>query len=90
LREGAAELDFAGVGRLPICFTRSPLGLLFDHGNAGPIHPDIENRNRLAHDHRQMQLRGLVHGGLFALTDIGADGFSRSFNRFGGYGKSRQ
>jgi hypothetical protein len=30
-------------------------------------------------------LQGLVHGGLFASADVGADGFGGTFDGFGGY-----
>ena len=83
--EDAAELHFAGIGRLPVHFTHSPHGFFSDNGNTGPVHLYVENRNRLSHHDRQMQLQSLLHRGLFASGDIGADRFGGTFDGFGGY-----
>lgn len=85
LSEDAAELHFAGVGWLSVRFTCSPLSLFFDHRNACAVHLNIENRNRFSDGDRQMQLQGLIDGGLFASGDVRADGLCCPLDGFGSY-----
>ena len=47
-----------------LLFADPSLGLFFHHGNSRAIHEHIENRNRLPHDHRQVQLHGVLDGRL--------------------------
>ena len=72
------------MSRLPVPFTGSPLGFFFDNRNAGPVHLNIDNRNRFSHDDRQMKLQSPVHLGLLASGDLCADGFGGTFDGFGG------
>src|SRR6185437_6129432 len=85
LREDAAEFHFAGMSRLSVHFTHAPLGFFLNNGHTGSVHLYVENRNRLSHDDRQMQLQRLIYRALVAFCDIGADGFGGAFDGFGGY-----
>jgi hypothetical protein len=61
----------------------SPCRLFLHHRHTRAVELYIESRNRLANHHWQLQLKGLGHGGLLALGDIGTDGLGRSLHGFG-------
>src|SRR5712691_6504675 len=71
LGEHASQLDFAGVGRLTLRLARSALRLLLHNGYTSPIHLHIQDGNRFAYYHRQIQLHGSLDLPLLALRDVG-------------------
>ena len=77
LREHASELDLTRAGRLPFGLALAPGGFFFYHRHSGSIHFYVQNRNRLAHDDRQIQLHGALNVRLLvrgdALHRLGGD-----------------
>jgi len=59
--------------------------LLFDYRYSRPIHLHIEDRNRFAYHHRQIQLDGPLDLFLLASGDTFSDGFGRPLHCFGGH-----
>ena len=59
--------------------------LFLHHGDSGPIHLHIQDRNGFAHDDRQIQLQGFLDLFLLTLDDIVSDRFCRALHRFGGH-----
>jgi len=73
------------VCRLSILFAGPPRSLLFHYRHPCAIHERIERRNRLPHDHRQVQLHGAFDLLLLAGGEIRADGFRSPLHGLGGH-----
>ena len=58
LGEHASQLDFPRVGRLAVGLAFPALRLFLHHRYSGPIHLHIQDGNRLADHHGQIQLDG--------------------------------
>jgi hypothetical protein len=71
------------MGRLAVRLALPADGLFLHHGHSGPIHLHIQNRNRLPHNDRQIQLDGLLYFLPRASRDIAPDGLRRALHRFG-------
>jgi hypothetical protein len=78
------------MGRLTVRLRLAAYGFLADHRRSGPIHFDIENRNRLADDDGRSQLDGLLHFFLFTLIDVFFNCFRDALNRFGSHFQTGQ
>ena len=85
LREHASQLGLARVRRLPFCLALPAHGFLSHHRHSGSVHLHIQNRNRLSHDHGQIQLHGPLDLRLLARGDIFSDGLRRALHGFGGH-----
>ena len=55
------------------------------HGHLGSIHFDIEHGRTQTQYTGKLQLHSAVYLRLFAVGDIGSDGFRMAFHGFGGY-----
>jgi len=73
------------MGRLTVHLALAAYSFLLDHRHSGPIHFDIENRNRLAEDSGKIQLDRFVD--LLALTssDILSNSFCGTLHRLGSH-----
>ncbi len=76
-----SQLGFPRMGRLTVRFALAAHRFFLYHRHSGPIHFDIENRNRLAAAAGQIQLDGFLHFLSFAPNDIFSEGqpASRAF-----------
>jgi hypothetical protein len=72
------------VGRLPLVLAWPAHRLLLHHRYSGPIHLHIQDRDRFAQHHRQIQLHGPLDLLLLVHSDILSDGFRRPLHGFGG------
>jgi hypothetical protein len=75
---------------LAVGFAFAACGFFLHHRHACPIHLHVKNRNRLAHNHRQVQLDGLADFALLTGGDVGANGLRCAFHRFGRHFQSGQ
>jgi hypothetical protein len=78
LREGL-------MGWFALLFADPSLGFFFHHGDSRAIHEHVENRNRLPHDHRQIQLHGALNLVVLARGDVRADSLDGPLHGFGGH-----
>src|ERR1700677_3815370 len=85
LGEHTSQLDFPRMGWLTVRLALAAYSFLLDHWHSGPIHFDIENRNRLAEDSGKIQLDRFVDLLALMLSDIFSDGFCGTFHRLGSH-----
>jgi hypothetical protein len=78
------------MGRLAVRLALAVHCLFPYHRHSGPIHLDVENRNRLADDDGQIQLDGLLHFFLFTLSNVFSDRFRHALDRLGGHFQTSQ
>lgn len=85
LSKDAAEFGFARVRRLAGLFPLPALRLGHDHGYAGTVDLDIENRNAGSDHDRQCQVFGTADLLLLSREDVPANGFRGTLYGFGRY-----
>ena len=73
------------MGGLPIRLALSSHGFRFHYRHAGSIHLHIQDRNRLADHHRQIQLHGALDPFPLADGDILSNRLRRPLHGFGGH-----
>ena len=83
LGEDTSQLDLPRMSRLALRLALATHRILLHHRHSGPIHFDIESRNRLAHDNGQIQLDSFLDFLPFALSYIFSDNFCRALHRLG-------
>ena len=71
------------MGRLAFGLALPTDGLFLHHRHSRPIHLHVQDGNRLADNHGQLQLEGFLDLGLFLLSDIGSDGLCGTLHGFG-------
>src|SRR5271165_2568618 len=81
LSENASQFDLPRMGWLTVRLAQAAHRFLLDHRHSGAIHLDVENRNRLACDDRQIQLDRFLDFFSRALSYIFSDSFRRALNR---------
>ena len=74
LRRHASQLGLPRVRRLPFYLALATHGFLLHHRHARAVHLHMQNRNRLAHYDRQIQLHGPLDLFLLARGDIFSHG----------------
>src|SRR6202034_4009331 len=71
---------FTGMGWLTVRLALAAYSFLLDHWHSGPIHFDIENRNRLADD-GQIELDRFLDFLTLTLSDIRSNSFCCALHR---------
>jgi hypothetical protein len=73
------------MGRLTVGLALAAHRFFLDHRHSGPIHFDIENRNRLAGDNGKIELDRPLHLLALALSDILSNRFGGALDRLGSH-----
>jgi hypothetical protein len=89
-RETTIASHAAAPYRLPFRLALPAYRLFFHYRYSRPIHLHIQDWNRFAHHHRQIQLHGPLYLLLLACCDILSYGFRRPLHCFGGHLQARE
>ena len=85
LGEYASQLGFPRMRRLTFHLALPAHCLFLHHGYTRSIHLHIQDGDRFAHHHRQIQLHGPLDLLLLALRNVGSDHFRCTLHCLGGH-----